>query len=63
MSNKDAHGRGSSIVAMVEGTDSDVVIKALRQIEVLLRNKVEEITLDLSESMNRICRYAFPHAK
>lgn len=44
------------------GTDADTVIRALRQIKSQLRNQVTEITLDLSESMNRICRTVFPKA-
>ena len=63
VTNKAAHGRKHSLVAIVLGTDSDEVLRALRQIDSRLRNKVTEITLDLSDSMNRICRYAFPRAK
>lgn len=63
VTNKAAHGRKHSIVAMVLGTDSDTVLHALRQIDSRLRNKVTEITLDLADSMHRICRYAFPRAK
>ena len=63
VTNKAAHGREHSLVAIVLGTDSDDVLRALRQIDSRLRNKVTEITLDLSDSMNRICRYAFPRAK
>lgn len=63
VTNKAAHGRENSLVAIVYGTDSDQVLRALRQIDSRLRNKVTEITLDLSDSMNRICRYAFPRAK
>ena len=63
VTNKAAHGREHSLVAIVFGTDSDDVLRALRQIDSRLRNKVTEITLDLSDSMNRICRYAFPRAK
>ena len=62
VTNKEAHGREKSIVAIILGTDADTVIHALRQIKSELRNKVSEITLDLSESMNRICRMAFPRA-
>lgn len=62
VTNKDAHGSRKSIVAIVLGTDADTVIHALRQIKSELRNKVTEITLDLSESMNRICRTTFPRA-
>lgn len=50
-------------MAIVLGTDSDTVLHALRQINSRLRNKVIEITLDLVDSMHRICRYAFPRAK
>lgn len=63
VTNKAAHGRKHSIVAMVLGTDSDTVLHTLRQIDSRLRNKVTEITLDLADSMHRICRYAFPRAK
>ena len=63
VTNKAAHGGKGAIVAIVRGTDSDTVLRALRQIDSSLRNKVTEITLDLSDSMHRICRYAFPRAK
>lgn len=63
VTNKAAHGREHSLVAIVLGTDSDDVLRTLRQIDSKLRNQVTEITLDLSDSMNRICRHAFPRAK
>ncbi len=63
VTNKGAHGRKGSIVAIVLGTDSDTVLHALRQIDSQMRNRVTEITLDLADSMHRICRYAFPRAK
>ena len=63
VTNKAAHGRKGSIVAIVLGTDSDTVLHALRQIDSRLRNRVTEITLDLADSMRRTCRYAFPRAK
>lgn len=62
VTNKDAHGREHSLVAIIATTDSDTVLHALRQISSVLRNSVTEITLDLSDSMRRICRYAFPRA-
>lgn len=62
VTNKDAHGRQNSIVAIVLGTEADTIIRALRQIKSELRNKVTEITLDLSDSMHKICRMAFPRA-
>lgn len=62
VTNRDARGRKNSLVAIVAGTDSDTVLHALRQISSGLRNSVEEITLALSDSMRRICWYAFPRA-
>lgn len=56
MTNKEAHGHAKAIVL---GTDADTVIHALRQIKSELRNKVAEITLDMSDSMHKICRIAF----
>lgn len=55
VTNKSAHGREHTLVALVAGTDSDTVLHALRQIPSVLRNRVTEITLDLSDSMRRIC--------
>lgn len=62
VTNKDAHGGKQSLVAIVYGTNADDVIRALRQINSELRNSVKEVTLDLSESMRKICTLAFPHA-
>ena len=63
VTNKEVRGREHSLVAFVLGTDSDEVLRVLRQIDSGVRRKVTEVTLDLSDSMNRICRYAFPGAK
>ena len=63
VTNKEVRGREHSLVAIVLGTDSDEVLRVLRQIDSGVRRKVTEVTLDLSDSMNRICRYAFPGAK
>ena len=47
---------------MVAGTRSEDVIKVLRRIDEELRLAVEEVTLDLSDSMRKIVRSAFPNA-
>ena len=62
VTNKDAHGHEHSLVAIILDTDADTFIHALRQIKSPLRNQGTEITPDLSESMNKICRLAFPKA-
>ena len=56
VTNKEVRGREHSLVAIVLGTDSDEVLRVLRQIDSGVRRKVTEVTLDLSDSMHRICR-------
>ena len=63
ISNKSAKGRKGSIVAIVSGTKSDQVNAVLSKIPEEDLNKVEEVTLDMSESMRKIVRYSFPCAK
>lgn len=62
LTNKAAKGKKGAIVAIVKGTNSDKVIEVLRKIPVKLRNKVEEITLDMAPTMEKIARYSFPKA-
>lgn len=62
VTNKDAHGRKGAIVAIVAGTKSETVYTALWKIDKESREKVEEITLDLSSSMKTIAIMAFPKA-
>lgn len=60
--NKDAHGRKGAIIAVVKGTKSEDVLKVLMQLPENEREKVESITMDLSDSMRAIAREAFPKA-
>ena len=62
VSNKDAHGRKECLVAVVKGTKSKEVSKALERIPISLRMSVEEVTLDFSESMHSIVERCFPNA-
>jgi transposase len=47
---------------MVLGTSSEKIIELLQRIPISLRNKVEEITLDIAASMNLIAKRCFPNA-
>ena len=47
---------------MVSGTKSDEVIEALEHIPEELRDKVKEVTLDMSDFMRRIVCSCFPKA-
>jgi transposase len=62
VTNKAAKGRKGAILAIVAGTAAEKVIEVLEQLPEELRNKVEEITLDMADSMRKIVRRCFPHA-
>lgn len=60
VTNRDRHTHEESLVAVVSGTKSEEVIQVLRRIGVEERMKVEEVTLDFSDSMRRIVSTIFP---
>ncbi len=62
LTNKAAKGQRGTLVAMVEGTLADNVIKALEHIPESLRDTVTEVTLDMAGSMHKIVRTCFPQA-
>lgn len=62
VTNRDASTREQSLVAVVAGTKSEDVITVLQKIEEEQRYVVTEVTLDLSDSMHKIVRTAFPKA-
>ena len=63
VTNRDARTREGSLVAVVAGTKSEDVIAVLNRIDEGFRRTVSEVTLDLSDSMRRIVRAAFPCAE
>lgn len=63
VTNRAARTRERSIEAVVAGTKSEEVIAVLDRIDEEKRSSVEEITLDLSNSMRKIARRLFPNAK
>ena len=63
VTNRDRHTGEGSLVAVVSGTKSEEVILVLKRIAEEERMKVEEVTLDLSDSMRKIVSAAFPKAK
>lgn len=62
VTNRDRHGKDQCLVAIVKGVKSEDVINALKHIPESLLNMVEEVTLDLSDSMRKIVRTCFPKA-
>lgn len=62
VTNRDARTGEGSLVAVVAGTKSEDVISVLKRIDEVRRFAVREVAIDLSDSMRRIVRAAFPKA-
>jgi transposase len=62
VTNKAAKGKKGALVAIVEGTDAEAVTKVLKSIPDQTRGIVEEVTLDMAGSMQKIVRSCFPKA-
>lgn len=62
LTNKGARGRQGSVIAIIKGTDSKTVSDILGKIPVTSRMAVEEITLDMSSSMEWIVLQCFLNA-
>lgn len=62
MTNKRAHGGKGSLVAIVKGVKSKDVIGALSKIAIDKRVQVSEVTLDMSNAMDRSIKRSFSKA-
>jgi len=62
ITNKCAHGKKGTIVAMVKGTQAEEVIKVLDKIPEKARKKVKEVTMDMAPNMVKIIIRIFPKA-
>lgn len=62
VTNKEAKGKKGALVAMVKGTNSDKVRWVLERIPLRKRNKVQEVTLDMAATMEKIVKFSFPKA-
>ena len=62
ISNPDARGKKGTLVAIIEGVKSDDIIAIINKIPEHHRRLVKEVTLDMSNSMNRIVTRCFPCA-
>ena len=62
LSNKAGKGQKGTIVAMIEGTDSQSVIAVINRIPQKARDLVTEVTLDMAGSMNKIVKRCFSKA-
>lgn len=62
ITNKKAKGKKGALVAILAGTKVEPIVEQLLKIPSLIRNKVQEITLDMVFSMKHIARKCFPKA-
>lgn len=62
LTSKKGKGKKGSIVAIVKGTQSSIVIEHLLKINRKLRMMVKEISLDMAGSMKLIAKRCFPNA-
>lgn len=62
LTNKAAKGKKGVLVAMIQGTQSEKVISIINKIPLESRYLVEEVTLDMASSMNKIVKKCFPKA-
>jgi len=62
LTNKAAHGKKGSIVAIIKGTKGADITSALSLIPVTLKMKVKEVTVDLANTMDWVCRSNFMNA-
>lgn len=62
LTNKDAKGRKGAIIAIIEGTKAEKVMEVLDKLPDSLLDAVQEVTLDMSDSMRKIIRHCFPGA-
>jgi hypothetical protein len=61
--NKAAKGRKGAIVAIVGGTASEQIIEVLERLGEEQLNRVEEVRLDMADSMRKIVRRCFPERR
>lgn len=62
ITNRDRHGRERCLAAIIAGTRAEDVTEALDNVPEEYRNRVEELTLDLSDSMRSIAIRSFRNA-
>lgn len=62
LTNKAGKGQKGTLVAMIEGTNSDKIIKALNKIPEKQREAVKEVTIDMANSMHKVVKSCFPNA-
>ena len=62
LTNAESRCQKGCLIAMVKGVKSENVVKILKQISIDKRELVQEISIDMANSMDKIARDSFPKA-
>ena len=62
ISNKKAHSKKRTIIAMIKGVESENIISIFQKIPTNICNVVKEITLDMSSSFTKVMKTCFSKA-
>lgn len=63
VTSKEAKGKKKTLVAIINGTESNKITEVLNKIPREKRNEVTEITLDMARNMESAARNSFPQSK
>jgi len=63
VTSKEAKGKKKSLVAIINGTESNKITEVLSKISEQKRNDVTEITLDMARNMESAAKISFPNSK
>lgn len=63
LSSKSAKGRKGTIVATIQGTKSEDIIRVLEKIPLRKRNKVKEVSMDMARNMAKAIRRCFRNSR
>jgi len=62
LTNKEAKGKKGCLCALIKGTKAEVIKSYVFKVPVSVRFSVKEITSDLANNMDWVCRECFPNA-
>lgn len=63
VSNKDGKEKKDSIVTIIPGNKSEIIINFLQKIDMVKRSQVTEIALNMTNSMKLIAKKSLPKVK
>jgi transposase len=62
LTNKSGKGKKGTLIAMIESTQSEKIIKVITKLPLKERNNVKEVTIDMANSMHKVVKSCFSNA-